>query len=310
MATARTAKIPRIRMKPTSLLLVLAGGLWLAQTMMAGERTDKFPTFLYAAEGAQEIIRYGSDGNVAWEYPAEMARDVWALPYHNVLFCFNRQYDSGKHDNPSGVMEVTPGKRVVFCFSTTGQVWTCQRLVDGNTLVGAASQGKLLAVNPGANVIKSIQLVNAPGHSCLRNARQVANGDFLVAEESAHAVREYSAEGKLVREIKLPFAPFSAVRLGNGNTVICGQQTITKVDPTDKITWPMKGEDLPEMGIRWFAGLQVLPSRNLFVCNARGKIPFLEISPDKQVVWRSPNAMNVPLGHGIQRLDIEGKPRK
>ena len=72
-------------MKPTSLLLVLAGGLWLAQTVMAGEQTDHFPPLLYAAEGAHKIIRYGSDGKVTWEYPAEMARDVWALPNHNVL---------------------------------------------------------------------------------------------------------------------------------------------------------------------------------------------------------------------------------
>jgi hypothetical protein len=141
--------IPRIKMKPTSLLQILAGGLWLAQTMMAGEHANKFPPFLYAAEGAQKIIRYGSDGNVAWEYPAEMARDVWALPNKNVLFCFNRDYDSAKHDSPSGVMEVTPDKKVVFSFSTTGQVWSCQRLLDGNTMVGAASQGRLLVVNPG-----------------------------------------------------------------------------------------------------------------------------------------------------------------
>jgi hypothetical protein len=271
---------------------------------------DGFPPLLYAAEGANKIIRYGSDGNVAWEYPAEMARDVWALPNHNVLFCYNLQYDSGRHENSSGVIEVTPDKRVVFSFATTGQVWSCQRMTDGNTLVGAASQGRLLVVNPEARIIKTIPVLNPPGHSCLRNARQIANGDFLVAEESAHAVREYSAQGKLVREMKVAFAPFSAVRLENGNTVICGQQTITEVDPTDKLTWSMKGEDLPEMGIRWFAGIQVLPNRNVFVCNAGGKIPFLEISPDKRVVWRSPSAMNVPFGHGIQRLDIEGKPRK
>ena len=306
MARARTVKISRISIKPTS-LLVLAVTFCLAQTMMAG---DKFSPFLYAAEGAQKIIRYGAQGEVVWEYPAEMVRDVWALPNSNVLFCFNRDYDSAKHDNPSGVMEVTPDKKVVLSFSTTGQVWSCQRLLDGNTMVGAASQGKLLVVNPEGKIVKTIQLLNQPGHSCLRNARQIANGDFLVAEESAHAVREYSAEGKPVREIKLPFAPFSAVRLGNGNTVICGQQTITEVDPADKITWSMKGEDLPEMGIRWFAGIQVLPNRNLFVCNAGGKIPFLEISPDKRVVWRSPSAMNVPFGHGIQRPDVEGEGRR
>lgn len=65
-----------------------------------------------------------------------------------------------------------------------------------------------------------------------------------------------------------------------------------------------------EMGIRWFAGIQTLPNRNLFICNVGGKVPFLEISPDKRIVWRSPSAMNVPLGHGIQRLDVEGKPTK
>jgi hypothetical protein len=296
--------------KPTSLLLVLAGGLWLAQTMMAGERTDKFPPFLYAAEGAHKIIRYGSDGNVAWEYPAEMARDVWVLPNHNVLFCFNRQYDSGRHDNPSGVLEVTPNKQVVFFFSTTGQVWSCQRMVDGNTLIGAASQGRLLVVNPMAKIIKSIQVVNAPGHSCLRNVRQVANGDFLVAEESAHAVREYSAEGKLVREIKLPFAPFSAVQLENGHTVICGQESMVEVDHDDKMSWSVEGKDLPELGIRWFAGIQVLRNGNIFVCNAGGKVPFFEISREKRITWQSPSAMIIPLGHGIQRLDIEGEPRR
>src|ERR1035441_4379376 len=99
-------------MKPTLLLLVLASVLWLAQMSLAGEHANKFPPFLYAAEGAQKIIRYGSDGRVAWEYPAEMARDVWALPNKKVLFCFHRGYDSAKHDNPSGVMEVTPDKKV------------------------------------------------------------------------------------------------------------------------------------------------------------------------------------------------------
>ena len=310
MAIARAVEFPYIKMKPKSLILVLAGGLWLAQTTMAEERSDKFPPFLYAAEGAQKIIRYGSDGKVAWEYPAEMARDVWALPNHDVLFCFNRQYDSGKHDNPSGVMEVTLDKRVVFAFSTTGQVWSCQRLRDGNTLVGAASQGKLLVVTPEAKVIKTIQLHNPPGHSCLRNARQLVNGHFLVAEESAHAAREYSAEGNLVREIKLSFAPFSVVRLENGNTVISGQQSMVEVDRADKIIWSVQGKDLPELGIRWFAGIQVLPNGNIFACNAGGKVPFFEISRGKRITWQSLSTMIIPFGHGIQRLDIDGEPRR
>ena len=310
MATVRTTKTKRINVGPKALVLALVGGLLLARSMMAGEQAAKFPTLLYAAEGAQKIIRYGSEGKVVWEYPAPMARDVWALPNGNVLFCFNREYDGARNDNPSGVMELTPDKKVVFSFSTTGQVWSCQRLLEGNTLVGAASQGKLLVVNSEAKIVKTIPLLSPSGHSCLRNARQISNGHFLVAEESAHAAREYSTEGKLIREIKLMFAPFSVVRLENGNTVICGQQSMIEVDPGDKIIWSVDGKDLPELGIRWFAGIQVLPNGNIFVCNAGGRIPFFELAGDKRVIWRNPSIRTIPLGHGIQRLDVEGEVRR
>jgi hypothetical protein len=268
-----------------------------------------FPTFLFASEGARKIIRYDSDGKAVWEYPAEMSRDVWALPNGHVLFCYNRQYDPAKHDNPSGVIEVTSDKKVVFEFTTTGQVWSCQRMLDGSTLVGAASQGLLLVVGPDAKILKSIRLKNAPGHSCLRNARQLANGHFLVAEESAHAVREYGADGAMLREINVGFAPYSAIRLENGNTLVCGQQTVVEVDPADKRVWTVEGKELP-LGIRWFAGAQLMPNGNVFVCNAGGKVPFLEISRSNGIVWQSPGGWTVPIGHGIHRLDVAGPARK
>jgi hypothetical protein len=293
-----------------TMLMISAGVLWLAQAAIAAGSSGHFRPCLFAAEGAEKIIRYDADGQVAWEYPAPMSRDVWLLPDGNILFCFNRQYDSARHDNPSGVMEVTPDKRVVFSFLTTGQVWSCQRLPDGNTLVGASSQGKLLVVSPEARIVKAVRLLSPPGHSCLRNARQLPNGHFLVAEEAAHAAREYSAEGALVREMKLAFAPYSVVRLENGNTVISGQQSLIELDPEDHILWSVNGEDLPELGIRWFAGIQVLPSGNIFVCNAGGKVPFVEFSPDHRVAWHSPDGITVPLGHGVQRVDVDGQPRK
>ncbi len=180
MATLWTTKTKRTNVGPKSLLLALVGGLLLTRSMMAGEQAAKFPTLLYAAEGAQKIIRYDSEGKVVWEYPAPMARDVWALPNGNVLFSFNREYDGARNDNPSGVMELTPDKKVVFSFSTTGQVWSCQRLLDGNTLVGAASQGKLLVVNSEAKIVKTIPLLSPAGHSCLRNARQISSGHLRV----------------------------------------------------------------------------------------------------------------------------------
>ena len=36
---------------------------------------------------------------------------------------------------------------------------------------------------------------------------------------------------------------------------------------------------------------------NFFACNAGGKVTFLEICPNKRVVWRSPAGMSIPLGY-------------
>ena len=138
--------------------------------MPCGQGKRRSPPILFACEGEHKVMLWATDGKVAWEHPAEMSRDVWRLPNGNVLFCYNNQYNSHHNDNPSGVMEVSLDQRVVFHFQTTGQVWSCQRLADGNTLIGAASQGKLLIVAPAGRLVSSIKLLNTPGHSCLRNA--------------------------------------------------------------------------------------------------------------------------------------------
>lgn len=271
-------------------------GAWVFCARAAGE-TNAFPRMLYAAEGVGKILRYAADGSVDWECPAEMSRDVWQLPNGNVLFSFNRNYDAKRHDNPGGAMEVTPDRRVAFSVVTTGQVWSCQRLPDGTTLVGAASQGCLLIADAQGDVVRKIRVKNAPGHSCMRHARQLKDGHFLVAEESARAVREYAADGALLCEYALDFRPFSAVRKEDGGTVIGGQKRLVEVDASGRVVWSMSGDDIPQAGVRWFAGLTVLPNGHVFVCNAGGRATFLEIRRDKTVAWMSNTT--IPSGHGI-----------
>lgn len=182
---------------------------------------------------------------------------------------------------------------------------------DGNTLVGAASQGKLLIVRPNGSLAHSIRLRSAPGHSCLRNARQIAGGHFLVAEEGSHAVREYASDGALVREIKVDFPPYSAVRLPNDHTLACGQGKMAEMDASGNPVWSVRSENFPQLGIRWFAGIQVMPGGNILVCNAGGKVPFFEVNRQKQITWTWPaSAPAAALGHGIQRLDMDGDPLK
>jgi glucose/arabinose dehydrogenase len=274
------------------------------------EESVRFPEMLFTSEAARQIQRYDAAGKVVWTYPADTARDVWQLPNGNVLFPYS--VSNGLGSAETGAMEVTPDKRIVWQFKTHGQVYSCQRMADGNTLVGATQQGKLLVVDPAGAVVKSFAVKNAAaGHGSMRNVRALPDGHFLVAEESARAAREYDAEGQLLREFKTPFPTYSAIRLPSGNTVTCGRTGILEFDAQGRPVWELKSEDVPELGMRWFAGLQVLPNGNLFICNAGGKVPFAEVSREKKVVWRcDPGQIRAGIGHGIQRLDVPGAPLK
>jgi hypothetical protein len=107
------------------------------------------------------------------------------------------------------------------------------------------------------------------------------------------------------------FPPYSAVRLPNGHTLACGGTALVEVDGHDQIVWSLSDGDVAALGIRWMAGLQVLPSGKLCVSNAGGKVPFFEVNRQKQIVWQWPaSAPHVALGHGFQRLDVAGDPLK
>lgn len=268
------------------------------------------PELLFTDEGNGRIVRYDAEGKIVWEYPAEVARDVWMLPNGNVLFPYSIR--NGADNAETGAMEVTPDKRVVWQFKTHGQVYSCQRMADGNTLVGATEQGKLLIVSPAGEVVRSFAIRNAAaGHGSMRNVRALADGHFLVAEENAKAAREYDAEGNFLREFKTPFPTYSAVRLPSGNTLTCGLKGVMEFDAQGAAVWAMTDQDVPELGIRWFAGIQVLPNGNLLVCNAGGKVPFAEINRDKKIVWQAdPGVYASRIGHGIQCLGLAGAPLK
>ncbi len=301
----------KIRLLTSALLAascvsVEADGLARAPEPDAG----RFPALLFTSEAAQKIQRFDGSGRVAWEYPAETARDVWQLPNGNVLFPYS--VSNGVNNAETGVKEVTPEKKVVWQFKTHGQVYSCQRLPDGNTLVGATQQGRLLIVSPAGQVVKSFAIKNAAaGHGSMRNVRALADGHFLVAEESARAAREYDADGNLLREFKTPFPTYSAIRLPSGHTMTCGKTGIVEFDAAGLPVWELKNTDVPELGIRWFAGLQVLPNGNLFICNAGGKVAFAEISKAKKIVWQCDmTRVKSSMGHGIQLLDVPGEPLK
>lgn len=307
----------RFRIHATFILGWVAGGLPFAANAVLPDRqmnrpgpaspstpetectAAPFPAIYYATEGARRIYSYNAQGRAVWEYPVDMSRDISILPNGNILFAYNNDYAAGERKTSGGALEVTAEGLIVFEFKTSGQVFSCWRLADGTTLVGAASQGLVLFVDSKGKVTKSFRVRNLPGHSCMRHVRPTPEGNILVAEESARAVREYTPAGVVVREFRMPFSPFSVQRLANGNTLVSGQTGLVEVDAQGATVWQLKNTDFRDLGIRWCAAFEVLENGELLVCNAGGAVPLFRVTRESpaRVVWRCPKPL--PFGHAF-----------
>jgi outer membrane protein assembly factor BamB len=244
-----------------------------------------------------EILKFNEQGEILWRTPSGVARDVWLLENGNVLFPFN-QNDS------CGAREVTPSGETAWEFKLPGQyVISCQRLKDGDTLVGASCQGAVLVVNPEGKILHSIKMRAGDKKHSTTIVRQVESGNIVVVEESTGYVTEYTLDGKIAWEFQTPFRPFGVHRTDSGNTLISGKDGIVEVTPGKEIVWQLTREDVREMGPPWFAGFRVLPNGNIMICNAGGTVPLFEVNRKKQVVWRTTLTTDqVGLAHGLYVL--------
>jgi len=273
-------------------------------------QTGKGHPFACTDYAAGKVFIVSAEGKVQWKYPAKSCNDIWVLPNGNLLF-----------NTGHGVKEVTRDKHVVFNYESESEIYACQRLPDGNTFIGECNAGRLLEVAPDLKIVKEIRLLppgKNGGHGYMRNARKLANGHYLVAHYGAQVVKEYDADGKVLREIPAPGGPHSVVRLPNGNTIIsCGDgagkgHTVFEVDGTGKIVWQVAGDELPGISLKFMSGFQRLPNGNTVMSNwlghgQFGKAPHLiEVTPDKKVVWTFADHQTMRTISSVQLLDIAG----
>ena len=257
-----------------------------------------------------KIMVIGRDGQVKWEYPAQQVCDLWVLDGGNFLFTVGH-----------GVMEVNREKKVVFKYETASEVFSCQRLPDGNTLVAETTAGRLVIVDPVGKVVKEIPLLQ-PGekgsHGYAANVRQLANGHFMVAIYQGQLVREYDSNGKVLMQVPAPSGGRVVVGLADGHTLIgtadsTADPSFFEVDATGKVTWKFSNADLPGKELRHVCGIHRLPNGNTVICNYLGhgqfgKAPHLiEITPEKKVVWTYENHKDVRSMTCVQMLDDAGE---
>ena len=131
-------------------------------------------------------------------------------------------------------------------------------------------------------------------------ARKLPNGNYLAPHLLAFKLKEYTPEGKVVREIPtdLPLFgnrddhswPFTAILLPNGNihANLTHGNRVAEFGPDNEVVWYL---DNSHVGGRLSdpCGGQRLPNNNMVICSYAQQDPEMpkvfEVTRDKKVVW-------------------------
>lgn len=299
------------RFAGVSLLVLLASAsMDLAQGVSEqAVQTGKGHPFVCTDYTQGKVFIVSSEGKTEWEYTSGTCNDIWLLPNGNLLF-----------NTGHGVQEVTRDKKVVFEYLSKSEIYACQRLANGNTFVGECNAGRFLEVAPSGKIVKEVKILPGGkdgGHLYIRNARVLANGNYLAAHYGEQVVREYNPQGQVLRDIQAPGGPHSCIRLPNGNTLIaCGDRPggskVIEVNKDGQIVWKVTSDDLPGISLKFMTGLQRLPNGNTVMSNwlghgQFGKAPHvIEVTPDKKVVWTFSDHKTMKTISSIQLLDVPG----
>lgn len=258
--------------------------------------------------GSGRVRIMDQSGKILWQFKGSNVHDSWMLSNGNILFA------------DGNITEVNPEtNEIVFQYKPVetqgGGAYTCQRLANGNTMVGENSTGRILEVDKAGKIVFEMRVEPyKPGnHHNMRMARKLKNGNYLVCHSGEHVVREHTPKGEIVFEAKVDNIAFSAVRLPDGNTLVGHIGYITEFDKTGKEVWKFSNKDLDGIYINMMCGINVLPNGNIAVGvysaykDGQGTGLF-EITRNKELVWRYSDAKSDGTMMGIQVLDSNGKP--
>ncbi len=289
----------------TLVLLLISAALARAEgPLITGAASGKI-----LAGGSGRVMILSPAGDVVWEYPAKLVHDAWMLPNGNVLFA-----------DGESVTEVTPAKKVVFRYQSAtshgDNTYACQRLANGNTVIGENSTGKVIEVDASARIVFSLQTepYKIGEHHNLRMVRKLDSGNYLVCQSGARMVREYTPEGRVVWESQQPGAvAFAAIRTARNTTLASSLDQIIEYDASGKAVWQCSVKDLTGLSVRNLTGMHLLPNGNIVAgCYSAYKegqgCGLIEITREKKVVWHyaSPKADSSLMA--VQLLSPDGTP--
>lgn len=264
-----------------------------------------------------------ADGKPSWTYPAS-TRDGYVLADDTIILTLSK---SRSYPGGAIVRIDSDGKETLIWRGTQSEVNSAQPNENGTfTITEAGDQPRLLEVSAAGDVVLEFPLgcQKQNHHMQTRMARRLSDGTYLAPHLLDFAVFHYSRDGKLLgkldttvagdEEHKIHTWPFTAIRHGDGNTLVCcthGNQVVD-FDANGKIAWTLRNTDLPGDWLQDPCGAQVLPNGNVVVASyAAGRTDprtpkLFEVTRQKRVVWKYTDGKKVGIHH-FQIVSTNGK---
>jgi Domain of Unknown Function (DUF1080) len=277
------------RMAKLCLYSTIVVALILVSGLSAQEPIRHRLLFTEYGKGPNRFVELDANGKLVWELaPPSITVIFQVLPNGNIVY--------GYGGKPTGVREITSRGETVFEYvSKSTQVFGCERLVNGNTLVAEQGPCQAVEVNGKGEIVHVTPLhtKQEDPHLQVRNVHQLVNGNILSAHEGEGTVREVDPDGKVVWEYTDVTNTGDAQRLPNGNTMIaCGtQRRLIEVTPDKKMVWELTAADVPDVNLTWVSSFQMLGNGNILIGNflrgqeGKGAHAF-EVNREKKVVWK------------------------
>ena len=148
-----------------------------------------------------------------------------------------------------------------------------------------------------------------------RMARKLPDGTYLAPHLLDFAVFHYARDGKVLGKLdttapgdaehNIRTWPFTAIRHGNGHTLVCCTHgnRVVDFDAEGNIVWTLTNDDLPGDWLQDPCGAQILSNGNIVITSyAAGRADLhapklFEVTGDKKVVWKYADGQKVGIHH-------------
>ncbi len=265
------------------------GKAWPGTTLFADNHDPARP----------RIVEVNMLGEVTWEYvlPDELkefthpGEDVEPLPNGNLLVLFPWK----------GVYEITRGKEVVWKYLNRKVSHDADRLPNGNTLIAfgggdTMEDMQVKEVSPGGEIVWSWRAkdsFNREPYSGIFNegwthtnaVTRLPNGNTLISPRNFNLLVEVDRSGRVIRTIgdSLIESQHDPEVQPDGNILMINQalpMSAIEMAPNGTILWKLV---IPDPNANPVRDANRLPNGNTLIT---GVDRILEVTPDKELVWR------------------------